>query len=82
MSEVKACVDCKHIGDAAAEPYMPHGNPHGFAMHVNKGPECNHPNAKTRDLVYGKAFCINERNNNKGCGKKGKLWEPKSNDAK
>lgn len=82
MSEVKTCVGCKHVGDAPAEPYMPHGNPHGFALQVNKGPECGHPKAVTRDLVYGKAFCINERQSKQGCGKQGKLWEPKNNDAK
>lgn len=79
MSEaVKTCVGCTHIGEQGAEPYNPHPNPHGFAQQVNKGPECRHPKAVTRDLVFGKAYCINERNNNKGCGKHGKLWEAKT----
>jgi hypothetical protein len=81
MSEVKTCVSCKHMGDQPPEPYMPHGNPHGFQQQVNRGPECRSQRAVTRDMVYGKAFCINERNSAKGCGKQGKLWEPKS-DAK
>lgn len=81
MSEIRTCVTCSHIGEQPPEAYNPHADPHGFTRQVNRGPECKSPAAITRDLVFGKAFCINERNNNKGCGKKGKLWEPRT-DAK
>lgn len=44
-----------------------------------QNPECKHPQAASRDLIYGKAYCANEREmkGNKGCGKQGKLWEAK-----
>jgi hypothetical protein len=81
LSDARICMECKHFGGGpGAEPYSPHADPHGFVREVNKGPECKHPDAGTRDPVFGKAFCINERNatSKKSCGKQGKLWEPKS----
>lgn len=41
--------------------------------------ECLHPEAASRDLVTGKAYCLTERNmeKGKGCGQQGKLWERK-----
>ena len=77
MTEVRTCVSCKHFSGQEAQHYYPHPDPHGLVREVNKGPECKHPGAVTRDMVFGKAFCINERNNNKGCSKQGKLWETK-----
>lgn len=68
--EVRACVDCKHFKGIEAEPYLAQVQP-------KQKPECQNPRAASRELIYGKAFCENERNNNKGCGRKGKLWEPK-----
>lgn len=66
--EVLACVQCRHFKGQEAEPYL-------GAMQPRNEPECAHPKAATRDLIYGKAMCRQERNNNKGCGKQGKLWE-------
>jgi hypothetical protein len=78
-TEVKTCVNCKSFrGGQDAQVYYPHADPHGFTRSVNNGPECGHPKAATRDLVFGKAFCLNERNSKKGCGKQGKLWEAKT----
>lgn len=54
------------------EPYM--GGMVPPAGLGNKGPECKHPDAASRDMINGKAYCYAERNNNKGCGKQGKLW--------
>lgn len=77
MSEVRTCIGCEHFGGATqdAEPY----NPHGIPVQVQRGPQCNHPKAASRDLVFGRAFCHNERNATRGCGKQGKLWEAKKN---
>ena len=72
---MNACIDCKHFKGVEAEPY----NPHSLPLRPNN-PECGHPQAVTRDLIYGKALCQNERASNKGCGKAGKLWEPKHKD--
>ena len=47
-------------------------------INYNHPPECTHPNAATRDPIYGKALCGNERNFGKGCGKGGKNWEAKA----
>jgi hypothetical protein len=69
--EVKTCVGCKHSKNIEAEPYMAQLQPRPH------DPECSHPKAASRDLVNGKAYCRQERNNNKGCGKQGKLWEPR-----
>lgn len=68
---MKACVDCKHF--KSAEPI------HLGHVMSNTPPECTHPNAGTRDPIYGKALCQNERNlgGKRGCGKNGKNWEAK-----
>ena len=68
--EVRACVACKHFKGLDAEPYL-------AQIQRAPQPECMNPKAVTRDLIYGKALCIQERGNNKGCGKTGKLWEPR-----
>lgn len=70
--EVRACVACRHFKGLEAEPYLAHIKP-------QQQPECLNPKAASRDLIYGKAYCIQERNNNRGCGKSGKLWEAKQN---
>ena len=79
MSEIRACVNCRHIGEQPPEIYNPHAAPMPFGGVVNKGPECKNLKAATMDLVYGKTYCINERNSTKkkACGPQGKLWEPK-----
>lgn len=65
------CAECKHFKSDGAEVYM-------AQLSSNKPmPECGHPLAKTRDPIYGKCFCQNERNMGK-CGKSGKLFEPKT----
>lgn len=74
MSEegVKTCISCLHFVGQENEIYNPHMRPG-----ISQGPECKHPAAQSRDPIYGKALCLNERATNKGCGKKGRLWEPK-----
>ena len=70
---MKACVECKHFkGAQANQAYQPH-LPQREAQ-----PECLHPEASSRDMIYGKAFCHTERTATKGCGKQGKLWQPKA----
>lgn len=66
---MKACIDCKHF--KTSQPL------HLGYVDNNHPPECGHPNAATRDPIYGKALCANERNWGRGCGKKGKNWEAK-----
>lgn len=64
---IRTCISCAHFkGAENIYPVQPQQNP-----------ECTHPKAASRDLLYGKAFCANERNTQKGCGKKGKLWASK-----
>ena len=75
--EVRTCISCEHMKEVQAEVYNPHAR-----RSPSQGPECNHPKAHSRDMIYGKAFCINERNDNKGCGKQGKLWESRKNEKK
>lgn len=76
MSEeaVRTCVSCAYFKGQENEIYNPHA-----PQRTAQGPECTHPRASSRDMVYGKAFCLNERNSNKGCGRKGKLWEAREN---
>jgi hypothetical protein len=69
---VKTCATCRHFGGPPQEYYTPHvifNQPRGDQA------RCNNPNAATRDLIYGHCFCYTERNEQKGCGKQGKLWE-------
>ena len=68
---IKACVDCKHFKGTNPLYGVPEQNP-----------ECGHPKAGSRDPIYGKALCQNERNiTRKGCGREGKLWEAKHSDT-
>lgn len=73
MSEtaVRACVECKHF-KGAENVY------HAQMQKIHSEPECGHPSANSRDMIYGKALCANERNDKKGCGKQGKLWESRN----
>ena len=75
-SGVKACVDCQHFKGPAnyysAQMQLPNRDE----------PTCENPKAVTRDPIYGKAFCRNERNDKKGCGKQGKLWASKTTEQK
>lgn len=65
------CAECKHFKGDQADAYMAH-------LQNNKPmPECLHPQAKTRDPIYGKCLCQNERNMGR-CGKDGKLFEAKT----
>ena len=68
--EVRACVACKHFKGLEAEPYL-------AQIQARDKPECKHPKAATRDLIYGIAYCHQERASKKGCGTTGKLWEPR-----
>lgn len=67
---MRICSECLHFkaADNVYNPHMPQREPQ---------PECAHPQAASRDLVHGRALCYNERAMNKGCGKAGKLWQPK-----
>ena len=67
---MRVCIDCKHYKSQQAQPYL-------GPITVSTQPECDHPEAATRDLVHGRARCYDERNSTKGCGKTGKLWTPK-----
>lgn len=64
------CVECKHC--KGGEPLYP-------VPMQNDQFQCMHPNAASRDMVTGKAFCLTERNteDKNACGKTGKLWEKK-----
>ncbi len=64
---MKTCISCKHY-EGATQVY---------AMHMQHGaePQCKHPEAASRDMVNGVCYCRQERNNKKGCGAAGKLWE-------
>ena len=44
-------------------------------LNPQKTATCSHPDAATRDPVYGLCQCEIERSGTKGCGKAGKLWE-------
>ena len=64
---MRVCIEFKWYKGVQAQPYL-------GPVTVESQPECEHPDAVTRDMVYGKCRCINERNSPKGCGKTGKLW--------
>ncbi len=68
--EVRACVNCKHFKGLEAEPYL-------AQIKNTHQPECQHPKAASRDLIYGRAYCVQERASKRGCGQKGILWEPR-----
>lgn len=74
--EIRTCIACKH--------YKGPENIYVAQMQLpsRDQPQCAHPKAASRDMIYGRCFCTAERNNNKGCGKKGKFWEPKDGPAK
>jgi hypothetical protein len=67
--DVRTCVTCKH----SELPQWVYGSPKPTET------ECKHPNAASRDLVYGRTTCQAERNmqGRKGCGPVGRLWEKK-----
>lgn len=71
---VKTCISCRHFKEGASvyQPHLPQTEPQ---------PECESPKAHSRDMIYGKAYARSERNDNKGCGKQGKLWEASKNNA-
>lgn len=70
--ELKICAECLHYKAPEAIPYNPHGK-------FDPQPVCASPKAHSRDLVSGNCNPYAERADNKGCGKTGKLWEPKKN---
>lgn len=73
MSEiaVKTCVSCQHF-KGPVNLYMQQ-----MQIPSRDAPTCEHPNAVSRDPIYGRAFCQTERNSKRGCGPSGKLWEQK-----
>ena len=66
--EVRTCAECKHFKGAPDYYHM---------QQVRQEPQCGHPKAVSRELIYGMAMCRNERATKKGCGPLGKLWESK-----
>lgn len=70
--EVKTCVSCSSF-EGPTTLYMQQ-----MQLPSRDSPTCKHPKAATRDPIYGRAFCQNERQSKKGCGPKGKLWEKKT----
>jgi hypothetical protein len=70
--ELKICVECEHYKAPDAIPYNPHGK-------FEPQPVCKSPLAHSRDLVTGACNPYAERQDTKGCGKQGKLWQPKKN---
>lgn len=77
--EIKTCVTCQFFRGVDENQVY---NPHAFDTRRPE-PQCEHPKARTRDPIYGRTLCHNERSevNKKGCGVKGKLWEPKKKDS-
>lgn len=75
MSEegVRTCVSCVHF-KGPDNLYMQR-----MQVPNQDAPTCQHPKAASRDMIYGKAYCQNERAGTKGCGKQGKLWASKEN---
>ena len=69
--EMKICSECKHF-----DP----GGPVGYerALRGTAVPEakCKHPDAQTRDMIFGQAYCAAERQSKSkdACGKEGRLW--------
>jgi hypothetical protein len=70
---VRTCVSCTHF-KGPENIYMQR-----MQLPNHDAPTCEHPQAASRDMIYGKAYCQNERNDKKGCGKQGKLWVSKDN---
>lgn len=68
--EVKTCADCKYFKGPQDYYHM---------QQVRQEPQCEHPKAVSRELIYGMAICRTERNTKKGCGPQGKLWVSKKN---
>lgn len=75
MSDVRTCASCLHF----------RGPENLYVMQMTPKPEqptCEHPKAASRDMIYGKAYCLNERNSKKGCGQQGKLWESNGKESR
>lgn len=70
---MKPCVECRHY--AFDQTYL-----QAAQGQMAKEPRCSHPEATTRDLVDGIAYCRNERHTKgrQGCGKEGRLWISKA----
>lgn len=66
--EVRTCVSCKHFEG-------PRNEYQRQLSRESPAAGCLHPKAVTRDVVYGRCLCMNERASKKGCGRSGRLWE-------
>jgi len=66
---MKVCQECAHFVNDRTMTDMQLNNEHQ--------PKCKHPDAATRDIVFGICYCRNERasKGKSGCGKEGRLWE-------
>lgn len=66
---MKVCLECKH--------YRGPSEPPGYGSLTVQGATatCAHPEAASRDPVWGRAHCTAERAAARGCGKSGKLWQ-------
>ena len=71
---MKPCVNCAHF--TVEQTFLQAAQTGGRQQE----PRCNHPEASTRDIVDGIAYCRNERHTKgkQGCGKPGRLWTSKS----
>lgn len=72
---IRPCVECAHFDNSGHPTYL-----QGQQGAQPKEPRCKHPEATTRDLVDGIAYCRNERHTKgkRGCGKEGRLWTSRS----
>lgn len=68
VAEVKTCATCKYFKGPQDYHHM---------QQMRQEPQCEHPKAISRDLIYGHALCRVERTQKRGCGQQGKLWESK-----
>lgn len=68
---MNTCIECKHCKVEGL----------GVVVDMNPDPKmvlCLHPKAATREPIFGKAYCNNERGaGGKACGRSGKYWEAK-----
>jgi len=71
--EPRICLTCKHFSNERTLSTMQAE----LSGQVTPGPLCGHALAHTRDPVFGRAMCRDERfsSSRKACGPTGRLWE-------
>jgi len=68
---VNVCSECRHF--STEQTFL-----QAAQIQSPGQPQCRHPEAKTREPIYGLAYCHQERQSKSGCGRGGKLWEPRT----